>query len=118
MRAFPSSGAWFPASEMGVSVVTLLVRGFNQVSNHTLVLVCAGFGMWCGLNKNRDTSVLRPSGIYPLTAGRRRLKMTAWIQGRTGWIIDRNHPEKTRARILAIILAFVPLIMAAVLALR
>lgn len=44
--------------------------------------------------------------------------MTAWIQGRTGWIIDRNHPEKTRARILAIILAFVPLIMAGVLALR
>jgi hypothetical protein len=44
--------------------------------------------------------------------------MTAWIYQQTHWIVDRDNPEKTRARICAIVLAFVPLIMAAVLALR
>jgi hypothetical protein len=44
--------------------------------------------------------------------------MTAWIYERTHWIVDPNQPEKTRARIVAIALAFIPLIMAGVLALR
>lgn len=48
----------------------------------------------------------------------RRSPMTAWIYERTHWIVDPNQPEKTRARIVAIALAFIPLIMAGVLALR
>jgi hypothetical protein len=39
------------------------------------------------------------------------------VTGRlANWIVDRKSPEKTRARILALVLALVPLIMAGVLA--
>jgi hypothetical protein len=34
------------------------------------------------------------------------------------WIVDQDHPEKTRARILALVLGFIPLVMALVVATR
>jgi hypothetical protein len=48
----------------------------------------------------------------------RRVKMTAWINHNTPWLADRDHPEKTRARIMALALSLIPLIMAGVLAWR
>jgi hypothetical protein len=41
--------------------------------------------------------------------------MTAWIYERTHWIVDKEHPSKTVARIAAIVLSLFPLAMAVVI---
>ncbi|WFU40068.1 hypothetical protein QA640_38570 [Bradyrhizobium sp. CB82] len=41
--------------------------------------------------------------------------MTAWLYERTHWIVDKDHPSKTVARIAAIVLSLLPLVMAFVI---
>jgi hypothetical protein len=41
--------------------------------------------------------------------------MTTWIYERTHWIVDKEHPSKTVARIIAIVLSLLPLVMAIVI---
>jgi hypothetical protein len=39
--------------------------------------------------------------------------MFAWIKTRSGWILDRKHPDKMAARVFAVMLALLSMAMAA-----
>ena len=41
--------------------------------------------------------------------------MAAWIYQRTNWIVDRDDPRRTFARLTAIVLALLPLVLGVVI---